>query len=277
MESHAMPQALAASVIAAEEAERLGAPAESLLHIERALRLWDAVPEADRPSNVDELTLLRRALWVAGTAGEPERAIAYARSAVKLADQREDPEVRARLRRRLAQALYILDGREGEAREVIEQAWKLVAERPASDVRAWVLAVHATILRSSGLMEAARERAELAVRDAREVSAAAAEADALTTLGVLAEGSGRIEEARERLVEARQKAVEAGALGVELRAWYMLAVNRYEQGDLGETAEVLDAAVERARKTGMTWSTYGLELRILQVVSRYVSGDWDGS
>jgi predicted ATPase/DNA-binding CsgD family transcriptional regulator len=277
MESHAMPQALAASVIAAEEAERLGAPAESLRHLERALRLWDAVPAADRPPTVDELDLLRRALWVAGTAGEPERAIAYARSAVKLADQREDPELRARLRRRLAQSLYILDGREAEAREIIEQAWTLVADRPPSEVRAWVLAVYSTVLRHAGLMDAARERAEQAVQDARASGAAAAEADALTTIAVLAEGAGRIGEAYERLVQARQKAVEAGALGVELRAWYMIAINRYEQGRLDETATVVDGGAERAKKTGMTWSTYGLELRILQVICRYVSGDWDGS
>ncbi|MFL6142427.1 MAG: helix-turn-helix transcriptional regulator [Labedaea sp.] len=277
MESHSMPQALAASVVAAEEAERLGAPAESLRHLERALRLWDAVPPEDRPSDVDELTLLRRAVWVAGTSGEPERAVAYARSAVKLADQNPDPEMQARLRRRLAQALSILDGREAEARTVIEQAWTLVADRPASDVRAWVLAVYATILRGAGRMEAARERAELAVADAREVSAAAAEADALTTLAALAEGVGKIEEAGERLVEARRKAVEAGALSVELRAWYTLAVNLYDQGRLDETARVIGAGAERAKQTGMTWSTYGLELRILQVITRYVGGDWDGS
>jgi DNA-binding CsgD family transcriptional regulator len=277
MESHAMPQALSASVVAAEEAERLGAPAESLRHLERALRLWDAVPAADRPSDVDELTLLRRALWVAGSAGEPERAVAYARSAVKLADQQDDPELRARLRRRLAQALYMMDGREAEAREVIEQAWALIADRQASDARAWVLAVYATILRGAGLADAARERAELAVDDARQVWSAAAEADALATLAVLAEGAGRVDEARERLVEARQKAAEAGALSVELRTWYMLAINRYEQGQLAEAGAVIDGGVERAKATGMTWSTYGLELRIFQVINRYVAGDWDGS
>jgi DNA-binding CsgD family transcriptional regulator/tetratricopeptide (TPR) repeat protein len=277
MESHAMPQALSASVVAAEEAERLGAPAESLRHLERALWLWDAVPEADRPSDVDELTLLRRAHWVAGTSGEPERAIAYARSAVKLADQTTDPEMRARLRRRLAQALYILDGREAESRDVIEEAWTLVADRPASHVRAWVLAVYATILRGAGRIDAARERAELAVRDARAVSAAAAEADALTTLAVLEEGAGRVTQARERLIEARGKAVEANALSVELRTWYMLALSHYEQGELEATWRVLDAGAERAKATGMTWSTYGLEVRILQVITRYVGGDWAGS
>jgi DNA-binding CsgD family transcriptional regulator/tetratricopeptide (TPR) repeat protein len=277
MESHDLPQALAASVAAADEAERLGAPAESLRHVERALRLWDAVAEPDRPADLDELTLLRRAMWVASTSGEPERAIAYGRSAVKIADQRHDPELAARLRRRLAQALYIVDGREAEAREVIEQAWTLVSDRPASNVRAWVLAVYAGILRGEGRMDAARERAELAVHDARQVSAAAAKADALTTLAVLAEASGRIDQSRELLLEARREAVEAGALSVELRAWHTLGLNLYEQGQLDEAARVLDEGATRAKHTGMAWSTYGVELRVLQVVSRFTTGDWDGS
>jgi tetratricopeptide (TPR) repeat protein len=214
---------------------------------------------------------------VATTSGEPERSIAYARSAVKLADQRPDPELQARLRRRLAQSLYILDGRQAEARDVIEQAWRLVAERPPSEVRAWVLAVYATILRGENAIDAARERAEQAVTDARAVSAAAARADALTTLAVLTEGSGKVEKARELLDEAQRKAVEAGALSVEARTWFMLALHSYELGRLDEAARVIDAGVERARLTGMTWSTYGLELRIIQVISRYVTGDWDGS
>src|SRR6185436_8051560 len=78
MASHALPQALTASVTAAEEAARLGAPAEALEHLERALNLWHVVPAEERPEGVDELWLLRRASWFAGTSGDPERAVAFA-------------------------------------------------------------------------------------------------------------------------------------------------------------------------------------------------------
>jgi DNA-binding CsgD family transcriptional regulator/predicted nucleic acid-binding protein len=36
-------------------------------------------------------------------------------------------------------------------------------------------------------------------------------------------------------------------------------------------------AAERARETGMMWSTYGVEVRILQVLTYYYAGQWDDS
>ncbi|GLW90815.1 helix-turn-helix transcriptional regulator [Actinokineospora globicatena] len=277
MESHALPAALAASVAACWEAERSGAPAESLEHVERALKLWDAVPGEQRPGDVDEMRLLQHASWVAGMSGDPERAIAFAKSAVRIADAAVVPERGAKLRRRLAQSLYAVDGREGEALTSIEQGWELVADRPASPDKAWVLAAYATILRGQRRNTESRERAEHAVAIARKVGAGGPEADALTTLAILAEADGHAEESRERLRAAMARAADVEAITVELRARYSLCVNLYESGLLDQAAEVVDAGVERAGATGLTWSTYGLELRVVQVVIRYARGDWDGS
>ncbi|MFL6142429.1 MAG: LuxR C-terminal-related transcriptional regulator [Labedaea sp.] len=276
MESHALPQALAASVRAAAEAGRSGAPAEALEHVERALKLWHVVREGDRPAEVDELELLRRASWYAGSSGDPERSVAFARSAVKHADG-VDPEVGAEVRRRLAKALAVLDGREAEASEVIRGAWALIENCPASYTKAWVLAVYAVIERQADRFDSARERAELAVATAREADAPGAEADALTTLAALDESDGRIEQSRNRLIEAMGRADEARALTTELRARHYLCLNRYEQGLLDEAVRVVDEGVARARSTGLTWSSYGLELHTMQVTIRYVTGDWDGA
>jgi DNA-binding CsgD family transcriptional regulator len=277
MESHQLPQALAASIEAAQEAKQSGAPTESLHHLERALKLWDAVPEADRPPGVDEATLLRKASHVAGSAGEPERAVAFARHAVKLADSAPDPEVAAMTRRRLASALFVVEGKEDEARQVIERAWELVAELPASCEKAWVLAVYASILRGMWEQTEARTFAELAVRDARASGERGVEADALITLGGLDEAEGRIERSRERLREAQRLAEAEDAPAVELRAWHYLGMNYYEQGELDEAVRVIDEGVARARSTGLTWGTYGFELRAMKVTSRYARGDWDES
>jgi DNA-binding CsgD family transcriptional regulator/tetratricopeptide (TPR) repeat protein len=276
MESHALGAALAASVVAAEEAERQGAPAESLDHLERALKLWDAVPADARP-DVDELTLLRRASWVAGTSGDPERAIAFARSAVALAQRGDDPEHLANEQARLAKALYGIDGREQDSLESIEQAWSLVADLPQSKHQASVLATYATILRAVGREADSREFACRGVEVARAVGDGGAEADALITLAVHAEADGHGADARDRLTEALRRATEVGAITVELRARYLLCVNLYEHGMLAEAMRVVDDGVERARDTGLTWSTYGLELRVVQVVIRYAAGDWDGA
>jgi DNA-binding CsgD family transcriptional regulator len=277
MESHALPQALAASVTAAEEASKQGAPAEALEHLERALNLWQVVAERDRPEGLTEPALLRLASWAAGTSGEPDRAVAFARSAFKLTADCEDPEVAAEAGRRLAKALYAIDGREAEASEVIEEAWARIADRPASYVKAWVLAVYAGIERRADRFDTARQWAERAVLTAREIGAPGAEADAMTTLAAVDEAAGLIEVSRARLGTAIELSTKVNALTTELRARHYLGVNRYDQGQLDEAVLAVDEGVERARSTGLTWSGFGLELRIMQVICRYASGDWDGA
>jgi ATP/maltotriose-dependent transcriptional regulator MalT len=277
MESHALPQALAASIEAAHEAAESGAPSEALDHLERALKLWDGVAQEDRPADVAEATLLRRASFVAGSAGEPERAVAFARSAVQLTDSSGDREAGAAIRRRLASALFVVEGREDEARQVIERAWELSEGLPASCEKAWVLAVYASILRSMREPDKARTFAELAVQEARASDEHGAVADALITLGALDEANGQIEASRDRLREAIELARAADALSVELRARYYLGINTYEQGHLADAVRIIEEGVERARSTGLTWSTYGFELRAMKVISRYAVGDWDES
>lgn len=277
MESHQLPQALSASYTAAKEAGAAGAPAESLEHYERTLKLWDAVAPADRPAALDEVALLRKASFMAGRSGEPERAVSFARSAVKLADEAGDREAAAMMRRRLASALFVVEGREQEARQVIEQAWDGVEGTPPSCEKAWILAVYALILRSMREPEQARKFADLAVREARASNEMGVVADALVTLGALDEQHGLIQEGRARLREAIKLAQDEGELSVELRARYYLVLSVYEQGELDDAVTLIEEGIERARSTGLTWSTYGFELRAVKVIVRYARGDWDES
>ncbi|MEU4803200.1 AAA family ATPase [Actinosynnema sp. NPDC023587] len=276
LESHDLARALRASVDAAQEAQAAGAPAEALRYLEQALKLWQAVPAADRPAGVTELLLLRRASWVAGTAGQPERAIAFARSGTKLVDA-ETPEEAAEMWRRFAQALQVIDGNEPEKAAAIEEAWQPVRDRPASPSRAWVLAVWAAQLRQDRKYAEARERAEDAVRDGRAAGADAAVADALATLGLLDEAAADVPSARSHLAEAVAHAVEVGAVDTELRARYFLGLHHYDLGELTDAARVFDEGMARAKETGLSWSSYGLELRILQVLTRYYVGEWEGA
>jgi ATP/maltotriose-dependent transcriptional regulator MalT len=275
MESHALPVALRASLEAASEAERLGAPAESLEHLERALKIWDAVPVEQRPDR-SNARLLERASFVAGTSGEPERAIAYAKAAVTCVDAAAEPEQAAHVRRRLAQALYATDGREEEAGLVIEAALELVADRPGA-VAAWVHAANATILRGLGRPVESADHARAALAQAKAADAGGAEADALITLAMLDETAGQVADAREGLRAAMDLATRVGAPTVEIRARFTLALNQYEHGDLAEAVHTLAEGVARAAEHGLTWSTYGLELRALSLVCQYASGDWDAA
>lgn len=277
MESHQLPQALAASVTAGIEAKQSGAPTESLRHFERALKLWDAVPEADRPPDVDEGALLRKASHAAGSAGEPERAVAFLRSAATLLDPDGDPELAGMTLRRFASALFAVEGRDEEARQVIERAWEHVRDLPPSCEKAWVLAVYAAILRGIGDPAEARVFAEMAVADARAADEPAVEADALSTLAVLDEADDLLEQSRERLRQAQRLAQLADAPSVELRTWHYLGLNHYEHGEIDQAIAVIDEGLARARSTGLAWGSYGFELRALKVITSYARGDWDAS
>ena len=80
-ESHDLAEALAASLEAADHAQRVGAPAEELRHLEAALDLWAAVDAEAPPSGegADRVTLMLRASAAAAHAGEAHRAVSLTR------------------------------------------------------------------------------------------------------------------------------------------------------------------------------------------------------
>ena len=273
MESHALPQALESSVPAARDADELGAPSEALHYAEQALKIWDAVPDPASHAGLSEAKLLKKASLFAISAGELERGVAYARSAVKVADGEDKIEAM----RRLSMALANIEGKEAEAADVIEQTWLLVRDDEPSVNRAWVMAVRARMLRAACQMNQVREIAEQAVRAAIEVGSRSAEADALITLAVLDEKAGLVDDACSRLIVARDRAIEAEALNVELRAWFNLGLNRYEQGLVGEAVKVFGEGLRRAEQVGLSWGPSGFQLRALFAIARFVAGDWAGS
>ncbi|MBB2937617.1 ATP/maltotriose-dependent transcriptional regulator MalT [Amycolatopsis bartoniae] len=274
LQSRDFATALPALLSAADEAERLGAPGAALRHVEQALEIWDAVPPAARPPEVDELQLLKEASYFAGTSGEPERAIAYARSAVQELREDTDVELATKTWRRLAEALMNVEGRLDEAQEAIDRAWDLIDGARPSRTTSWVLATRAAILRGTDHHSDARFCAQVAVAEAQTVGAAGAEASALITLGALADNVGDFEEARARLRDAEQKAREAGSPDVELRALCFLGFSYEDQGEIEPAVEAFGRGIKRAEETGLTWSAYGLEQRARHLRLRYQSGDW---
>lgn len=110
-ESHDLPEALAASLEAADHAQRVGAPAEELRHLEAALDLWSAVEAPARPTGegVDRVALTLRASAAAAHAGEAHRAVSLTRAALAGIDQDADSELAARVRYTLAGNLITVD------------------------------------------------------------------------------------------------------------------------------------------------------------------------
>lgn len=296
LRSNDLPRALRASVRAAAEAEAASAPAEALRHLEQAIELWEAVPEEERPGAGETApgrpaddglqagagvpgtglpALLGRARGAAGSAGDPERALAYSRAVVRLADEQGDRYLAAEARQDLAARLNAIDGLEREAVDVIEQGLRLIREHEPTPVAARLLTLRAAVQRWMGDVSGARESVNEAIRIARIVEAAAPEADALITLAVLDENAGRPEEAYRNLMLARDRAVAADAPAVELRALLNLGISRSDQGRLAEAREHFAEGVRRAGETGLALTLLGLNLRIHAATSAYTDGDWD--
>jgi len=93
------PQALAAAVRAALAAEKVNAFGEAQALFERALGLWERVPEPELTAGIDQVDLLRRAALACDQAGEPARQEALLRRALELVGEDTDPRTYALLLR----------------------------------------------------------------------------------------------------------------------------------------------------------------------------------
>src|SRR6266536_2565355 len=244
--------------------------------LEEALQLWHAVPDAEKLTGVTQLKLGLRAGAAASACGEPLRAVALTRAVRDRVDAAADPTLAAHVRQRLAHHLLSVD-RDEEALAEAGTALHLLPVEPPTSARVWSAAVYARAAANLKDYEDSRRLADEALAGARALGLADAEADVLATLAVLAEWEGNADNAAARLIEARDRAAAAGDLGVELRAAYNLAANRYYRGDLPTAIRSIDAGVDRAVSNGLSWSTYGVELRVLQIVGHYVLGDWERS
>jgi DNA-binding CsgD family transcriptional regulator len=276
LESHDLPGALAASVRAAAEASELHAPAEALRQYEQALQLWAAVPTAPELTGLDLFELGLRAAAAASACGQFARAVALTRAVAKLVDPATEPFRAAHVRQRLANHL-LADDSPDEALEAATAALALVPAEPPSAERAWAAAVSARAALNLDDYEEGRRFGDHAVAVARALGLAEVEADALATLAVLAEYEGNPDDAASRLAAARDQAAAGGDRAIELRASYNLAATRFYQGRLEVARELIDDGVGRADRYGLDRSAYGFELRVLQIIVRYMTGDWDGS
>ncbi|MFE9452857.1 AAA family ATPase [Streptomyces sp. NPDC006739] len=275
-ESHDLPEALAASLEAAGHAQRIGAPAEELRHLETVLDLWASVAPDLRPSGegLDRVTLTLRASAAAAHAGDAHRAVSLSRAALAGVGQDADSELAARVRYTLAGNLLGVDSLTA-AFGYSSEALAMIPAEPPSRTWLWAAATHVMAARHVGEDETALRVARQALRVAEELGAADAQADLLISLAGLEGGGRRAPEGRERLRRARELARSAGHAPVELRALFNLAVGCFESGDPRECLHWLTEGLDRARRAGLLSSTYPLEMRYLQLLVLYTLGRWD--
>jgi DNA-binding CsgD family transcriptional regulator/tetratricopeptide (TPR) repeat protein len=274
-ESNDLPAAFEASLEAAVDACRVGAPAEQLQHLEAGLALWTAVPDAEQRAGRDLAALLFETASTARTVGELHRAVALLRSAQESLDDDADPAVRARLHYTLAQTMVRVEDLAGAHRES-SAAMALVPADPPSEVRTWAAATHARMSYSVGRLaegDAAAEEA-LAAADALGLDSAWSDTAVSQVRSRQDTDAAAVEQ---RLDEALRRARRSGDVDVEMRVLFNRATLAFEAGRIAESLEWTRRATTRARDLGMEWAFYPAELRHLQVTALYMAGDWDES
>ncbi|MET9736130.1 AAA family ATPase [Streptomyces sp. NPDC006458] len=273
-ESHDLPEALAASLEAADHAQRLGAPAEELRHLEAALGLWASVPAEARPTGEpgDRIALTLRASAAAAHAGESHRAVSLTRAALAGVGEDADSELAARVRYTLAGNLLDVDSLTA-AYAYSSEALALIPADPPSPTWVWAAATHVLAARQVGEPETALKVARQALSVAEGLGLTDARADLLISLAAL---EGRSTSAgRARLRQARELVRGTGNAPVEMRALYHLAIGAFEAGELEGCLPWLVEGLDRARGAGLLSSLYPLEMRYLRLLTLYTLGRWD--
>jgi DNA-binding CsgD family transcriptional regulator len=280
--SHDIQGAFSASIRAAEEAERIGAPAEAHRHFDQALALWDRVNEAEKLAAMTRGKPGLKSALAAAASGDVPRAVHLLRRIRAMLPDTAgsddgDPSLRSRVGERLAYFLLQSEKKEWFA-EALRTARDTVRGTPA-EPPTWYLAramaTYAIALMVEGGDGVALDWAKRAREAARASDAPSVEADALVTLGQLASRAGNVEEAIGMFAAAHRQAAEARVLGVELRAANYLAVEHLVRGELAEAARVAHEGVRRADAEGLGLAPFGMDLQHLHFQAHFADGEWD--
>jgi DNA-binding NarL/FixJ family response regulator len=242
--------ALTACVRAAAAAESARAHGEAAAQLERALELWDRVPDPEALAGTDRIDLLTRAGQAFHDAGMPARAEALLERALGLVDPQADPHRSAALRERLARVQWSRNRGE-QALATARAALDLLGPDDTSHERASLESWWANALMLMG-------RYQKAVRAAEQAMAVACDADDVLSqirtrgaAGFSLIGLGELDEGTAALREAEARAREHGLDGEAIRWAANLADALHAAGRSAEAEEVARGAVKEAERLGV--------------------------
>jgi DNA-binding CsgD family transcriptional regulator len=271
--AHDSPWALIGAWRAAAQAGRAVAAAERLSLLARVLELWDQVPDAAERIDADHVHVLEEAVAAAQDAGEFERGIALATSALRALDSAAEPVRVANLLIHRSHFKLKL-GRKDYAAD-LEEALEYVPTDVSAATRVDILLA---LSHCPPNITIERSYAEEALALAREVGDEAKEAGALLTLAMFNADPGQQAAADsgplELITQARDMAGRRGAEEVLLLA----AVS---ESHLLEGAGEHERAFEAARLATadadpqLLARTSGTVLAVNQAEPLFALGRWD--
>jgi DNA-binding CsgD family transcriptional regulator/tetratricopeptide (TPR) repeat protein len=265
------PAALAAAVRAATAAEQVHAYGEAAALLERALELWDRVPDAEGLAGADRVTVLARAADAASAFGDPGRQLALLETAFAQLGPEPDPARAARILEATARAERHLNRAEASA-ATLERALELLGDGADPADRASVLAAlaraHMILNRYAEAVRDAREALDLAVAAGLPL----VEGRSRNTLGFSLAMTGEAEEGAAELRAAIALARAHDNLADLTEGYLNYAEMLHVLGRSDEaravTVEGRDAVAAR-RPISMLW----LDMNLSEFA--FDSGDWE--
>jgi len=262
-------EALVASVEAARQAEAVFGLSEARAHIERALVLWDVVPDAAELVRLELAELCSWTAELASSTGSAPRAVELQRRAIELVGK-GDRRCAALLEAHLSRYLYEC-GKDDAGLAALGHAVELVPAQPPSAERAEVLSRFGSGLRLAWRFEESLSVCQEALAVARAVGARQAEFRARDVLGSDLVYLGRAEEGLSQLRWVLELAEESGD-PLELRVAYVGLTDVYTM--LGRPREAA-----RLGATGLeVIRGYGVENAVLEanyIEALLAIGEWD--
>jgi DNA-binding CsgD family transcriptional regulator/tetratricopeptide (TPR) repeat protein len=263
------PAGLRASVRAADAAERVHAYGQAAALLERAVELFDRVPNPEELTGADRVTLLQRAATAHQLAGDSVRQEALARAALALVDERAEPRRAAGLLERLADAEWHL-GQGEQALATTNRALALLPEREVSRERASLLCGQANRLMLRGLLTEAIDLADETLTLADALGDGGLRGRALKALGTALVGLGRVDEGVAALREALALARAEGAVWHLTLAYLNLADSLHVAGRLRDAQAVVEEAMaDEEASVSHAW------LEILRAELAIDAAEWD--
>jgi ATP/maltotriose-dependent transcriptional regulator MalT len=265
------PRALAAAVRAAIAAVRVNAFGEAQALFERALGLWDRVPDPEGAAGIEHVELLKRAAFAADQDDEPGRQEALLRRALELVDPDADPPAAALILERVSQALWA-QHRHDEAIEELKRGLALLPADEPTHERASLLSQLAKERMLQSRHTETREAADEALAVARASGNREAEGRALNALGTAIGVGGDTDTGVRMLRESLAIARELGLAMDESGAWGNIADVLHLAGRTKEAMEVAREGLEAELDT--PWRT-GDWLRLSMADFSFHLGNWD--
>lgn len=260
-------RAFPATVQAVREARGASAFASAAQLGERALALWDVVPDAEQIAGMSRSEFMGRTASNLRNAGEIERSLAVIKAAIAETD-RDDPNYPRLLRDK---ALILANaGRPGSI-PLLREALAMLGDEGVEELRASVLSALGGRLMVAGQLEEAMEFAsaarELALRTASARTASVAE-------NILAISTGHLgdpDAAFEGLERARELAQGDGS--AMLRYWVNASDHHYLVGHFERAIELAEEGLARAKAAGLERSS-GVLLASNAVDPLFAMGEW---